>query len=80
MKWQPIETAPVCVASSTGDKGLRNVLVTRVPATTTPPIMIARLRSDGNWYIRKGKLLRWVPTHWMPLPDPPKPAQETENA
>lgn len=67
--WQPIITAPRCVASnSEGDNGKRPVLVTRWPITgAMPPVAIARLTRDGWIGGKKGQRLYFVPTHWAPL-------------
>lgn len=68
--WMPIETAP------------RNtrVLVTRFPATTKPPIDMARFstaalrRHEFPWRVHCNARLRYRPTHWIPLPAPPEAA------
>lgn len=63
-EWQPIETAPRC-----DEDGSVAVLVTHSPCISRPPIMIARLTAKG-WMLNKRNKLPWVPTHWMPLPEP----------
>lgn len=67
--WQPISTAPHCVASnSEGDNGKRPVLVTRWPITgSKPPVAIARLTREGWISGPRLKRLYFVPTHWAPL-------------
>lgn len=72
-KWKPIETAPRCVASSPGGCGKRAVLVTRWPIVTGrhPPMVVARLTGRGWMSGRRYARLWFVPTHWMPLPEPP---------
>lgn len=75
--WQPIETAPHCVASSDGDNGLRPVLVTRWPVTGSHhPVAVARLTRDGWISGKRGHRLWFDPTHWMPLPEPPAAIHE----
>lgn len=70
MDWQPIETAPLN----------QRVLVTRYPATTRPPVDVARFstgalrRHEFPWKALGTIKLRYRPTHWMPLPPPPEPA------
>lgn len=56
-EWQPIETAP-----SNGAYVL--IVGGRHAVATTAP-------ADGEWW-RSNKLLKAVPTHWMPLPAPPE--------
>jgi homoserine acetyltransferase len=73
MEWKPIESAPVCVCSSPGDSGKRPVIVTRHPITGSHhPMAIARLTSSGWISGKMGKKLWFEPTHWMPLPNPPR--------
>lgn len=64
-EWQPIETAP------------QNTLVlTKIDdcdGTRNEQTMTLRGRL---WWIGRGKATMYVyyaPTHWMPLPEPPKP-------
>lgn len=55
--WQPIETAP--------DDG--NIIVFG-GRYSEPTIVLA----DGeHWRLMRGKY-RAIPTHWMPLPEPPQ--------
>ncbi len=68
-EWQPIETAP---------RDGTYILVTRCPATTRPPISKvswsagrARIPAWRIWNGATGRL-GYGPTHWMPLPQPPK--------
>jgi len=71
--WQPIETAPRCVASTPIDSGKRPVLVTRFPINGhTPPMAVARLTSRGWMNGRRDNRLWFEPTHWRSLPEPPK--------
>ena len=73
-RWRDISTAPRCVASTPGNNGVRRVLVTRYPFNgAAAPTMIAMLTSDG-WRRDGGGKLRYVPTHWRPLP--PDPGQD----
>lgn len=67
-RWQPIETAPQCVASSEHDNGRRPVIVTRRPAIGVPPQAIARLTRKGWINGRRNQALWFEPTHWRPLP------------
>lgn len=67
--WLPIESAP---------KERDTILVTRFPATTRPPITHVRWSrgpskgSPGWRIVGCGKRLRYEPTHWQPLPEPPE--------
>ena len=67
MKWQPIETAPrdgktIFVAIAIGIK------VGSTENYTTDPWCV--------WHGTDDEYVRWphrfLPTHWMPLPEPPK--------
>lgn len=65
MEWQPIETAPV---------GKTMILVIGITRDDGKPYV-----SDPYcvWQPSPGKFTRWPhdffePTHWMPLPEPPK--------
>lgn len=62
INWQPIETAPdnvVVMTKIDDEKGVRNV---------------QSLKRGGNlWWVPDGAMyVYYRPTHWMPLPDPPK--------
>lgn len=65
MEWQPIETAP---------KHGAFVLVWDAPGDDYPCALVAAYvdaprsgwREQGGYYFA-------TPTHWMPLPEPPKP-------
>jgi hypothetical protein len=60
--WQPIETAPGA------DSDMEKVLVCG-GRWTVPEIVHA----DGEWWrMRAAQGSPAVPTHWMPLPNPPK--------
>ena len=63
-RWQPIETAP---------KDGSRLLVTRAPFTGKAPYKIVWWSSSTpkGWRWRLSKLVRFNPTHWMPLPEPP---------
>jgi len=66
--WEGMESAP---------KDKSRILVTRAPYTGFPaPINIVRWtkgRFDAEgWNISSHKRLRWEPTHWQLLPEPPK--------
>lgn len=58
--WQPIETAP---------KNGRPVLVAWANKPTWAPV--TAYVGDGQWHDEDEAIYR-DPTHWMPLPDPPK--------
>ena len=70
--WQPIETAPRCVASGPNDNGRRPVIVTRKCDSNIPPYAVARLTVRGWVSGSRYKRLWFTPTHWMPLPEPPE--------
>lgn len=65
-QWQDISTAP---------RDGTHILVTRVPATTRPPINKVRWGKGklgvARWIISSRLGLQYEPTHWMPLPQPP---------
>ena len=63
--WQPIETAPV----------LSNVLVTRFDYGQVCWVTDARKSKFGFWSTFNGRAVN-EPTHWMPLPTPPKRSME----
>lgn len=75
MEWQPIETAP-------RDGTLVNVWLGEADAEDVAFYCIPGTRLSTGWTWRQGKLRpamgMWMPvvtvrpTHWMPLPDPPK--------
>lgn len=81
IEWMPIETAP---KDGTGPllgfaDGVQFTMIWRLPgwfgwAGFQP-------RSEGGWvahayglicYTGSGRLIELKPTHWMPLPEPPK--------
>ncbi len=65
--WQPIETAPkddrlIIVLCSHEPNPLRRIqIASRLWPTKSPSQWYSM---PGNWRVR--------PTHWMPLPEPPK--------
>ena len=66
-EWKTIDSAP---------RDGTHILVIRYPATTRPPINkvwwgTARMANSG-WNISSRRPLSYEPTHWMPLPQPPK--------
>jgi hypothetical protein len=70
--WRPISEAP---------RDGAEVLVTRHPTTTNPPIDVARWseRAEKEGWVpwrRKSWALGYDPTHWMPLPPPPSAGEE----
>jgi len=72
MEWQPIETAPACVAGASGDNGRRPLLVSRYPFTGHhPPIAVARRTKNGWISGKKGNRLWFEPNRWRPLPEGP---------
>lgn len=78
MQWQPIETAP---------KDGTHILIYTVDHPGPVPARDMPARVTAFWYAPYGEwhlVMAWgyeaenqvygVPTHWQPLPDPPKPA------
>jgi hypothetical protein len=64
-EWQPIESAPIgsCVL----------VAFHEWDDTTQKQIIAFAQSSDGDhWYEQESHSLIWTPTHWMPIPEPPK--------
>jgi hypothetical protein len=64
-EWQPIESAPIdaCVMVSFYE----------FDDPTQNQIIAFAQSSDGdNWYEEESHSLIWTPTHWMPIPEPPK--------
>jgi hypothetical protein len=59
-EWQPIETAPLGT----------DVLIYRPSHIQLFDVM--RRNAVGNWRWPDGEIPLRDPTHWMPLPEPPK--------
>jgi hypothetical protein len=60
--WQPIETAPVA-----------EMFIYYQPREGRRCIGLAYRTADGEWRDSEGNWsVRLEPTHWMPLPEPPK--------
>lgn len=78
-EWQPIETAPkdryISIKGKNGPYGVNYweaVAIWGIPRNWS--------RERGSWQTRDGAVLYlagYVPTHWMPLPDPPEDGRET---
>jgi len=78
MEWQPIETAPKsgklfdvwCVDPKCSAIGVRFTDV----AMRGDQSGLGYLTNTGEWeYLEEdGVYPPWQPTHWMPLPEPPK--------
>lgn len=66
-EWQPIETAP----AATPDLNKR-VLV-YAPYWKEP---VGLVLTDGDWWRMQKRQGNAHPTHWMPLPAPPKEGGE----
>jgi hypothetical protein len=63
--WQPIESAPddTCVM----------IAFHKFGDPTKGRLIAFAQSSDGNdWYEEDSGQMLWSPTHWMPLPEPPK--------
>ena len=63
-EWQPIDTAPkdqTCLVSTPGG------------AVWWATFRLRGTRTGWRWEAPGLGALRWQPTHWMPLPEPPKP-------
>ncbi len=71
-KWQPIETAPK--AEEDGD----DIWILACRQGSKIPMVTTWDHDGGHWYTFNLALERlrvinpWEPTHWMPLPAPPK--------
>jgi hypothetical protein len=65
--WQPIETAPKAIADpvlvANGQRVVRAFWFVQTPRASGWCIALA---DNGPVW------LRWQPTHWMPLPEPPE--------
>lgn len=64
-QWQPIETAPI------GD------FILIYGEDAGEPRVYAAFYDDDDWFDSEASSksltsFGWFPTHWMPLPDPPK--------
>lgn len=80
MEWQPIETAPkrfepAILAFRIGDDGRPMIFIARWanPKTlfsSNPNDHMNANPSDFQWVYEWGRIIQ--PTHWMPLPEPPK--------
>lgn len=73
MNWQPIETAP-----RDGTDVFAHGLFTPFQGSCEfIGFNVTGFDPDeGKWLVQnhddKGELMYWMPTHWMPLPEPPK--------
>lgn len=68
-EWQPIETAPKCTATYRAV-----MLVTRVPHVGQRAPILQACHTRNGFMVHGGQKLKWKPTHWHPLPEPPKAA------
>ena len=59
-EWRPIETAPVG----------KSILI-----YGSGGVLFGYLDLQGNWRARHHGPIKSEPSHWMPLPEPPKEAQ-----
>ncbi len=79
MEWQPIESAP-----RDGSKILLGRFTGKPKADREGYICVdwCRQAKDKRGFIGFGgfNTTYWPPTHWMPLPAPPKAALEQEQA
>lgn len=67
MEWLPIETAPKDTKEMYVVRAF-NVDVHQVKGYTSDPYCVWH---DGEWFVRWPHTA-FMPTHWMPLPPPPK--------
>lgn len=67
--WFPFETAPKMKGK---DGKPYRFLVTRFPATGMMPLDVVWWRKGKDLYTVGGVPLRYVPTHWRPMLDPPE--------
>ena len=69
MNWMPIETAPKDKTKVfLYMKAINHMLVGFYADTVTLPDTVVHRYWDTN-----DDPVRWIPTHWMPLPEPPEP-------
>lgn len=71
--WQPIETAPkdgtlVLLWCNFSDHSLRVLISRYMPERVVP---VRRPHDPFVWQSEGGAIAERVPTHWMPLPEPP---------
>lgn len=86
MNWQPIETAPTVTEHKPGTRGPIVLLANAegVWAGRHFPVYISGFRPENQWspsispsVLRgRNKCSSLVPTHWMPLPEPPSEGRE----
>lgn len=60
-RWQPIKTAP-----------LDTWVLVHFAESKIGEVRKARKNKLGIWSYRRGAYIFWPPSHWMPLPAPPK--------
>lgn len=69
MTWQPI---------STHNGGTKEVLGINAQGDIRKIWFFAPSSNTQNWLTMDQK--KWNPTHWMPLPEPPSPQLDLEDA
>jgi len=75
MTWQPIETAPKDGTEILVYRKDAGVLVIQFVA---PYDMVGTHDTEPDWFTTYGEHIADVPTHWMPLPDPPTEGEPTK--
>lgn len=73
MNWQPIETAPIDGTPFLGYLPQASWHKDLVPSMAVFSIRDTCIVFDAQWKANdECDPADWLPTHWMPLPEPPK--------
>jgi len=71
MKWQPIETAP-----KDGTEVLGYRWYKKIEGDTYEFYNVVYWEKGLGWCLNGGDCIKFLVTHWMPLPPPPTDEQE----